>query len=300
MAEPADPPSGRRLRAREFGRSLRALLYPQAARRPARPRLAPDGSPRGVARGRPACLEVAPGTWLAVSLRLPRLSRARVREAIGNELDRLTPFSASEVYYTFAVERTDAGLCAKILIVPRRAVREALSRAQVLRCEADTLLLIGEDGETAGEIALDDAVAGRVARRSAYASLLAAIFVGASTVWLPSQPPAAIVSVAGDPLTLRERIAWVATRDQDTLADPLSALALVTGVLDDGTVLDELTMEHDRITVAGRTGAVSEILARLSADPRVREPRLTRSVTRDGATRREQFGLTFMLARASE
>ncbi len=183
-------------------------------------------------------------------------------------------------------------------MVPQNAVSDALSEARARRLEPDALLLLGPDGSPMGEIGLPEAAMSRVARRTAYGALAAACLVAAPVlanrvlVEPPPPPPAFSPAVVLSP---RQTLELAAARDPDTLRDPLGALALVTELLDDATVLDELTLERDRVTLTGRSISVAGVLERLSADSRVREPRLTRSIAREEESAREQFGLTLVI-----
>lgn len=261
-------------------------------------RLLPDGTIRdGATTGR-LVLEVADDSWLTATLSLPRMSVSRVRATVGFELDRLTPFAASEAYFAVDFARLGDGLRAEVFVVPQNAVSDALSEARARRLEPDALLLLGPDGSPMGEIGLPEAAMSRVARRTAYGALAAACLVAAPVlvdrvlVEPPPPPPAFSPAVVLSP---RQTLELAAARDPDTLPDPVGALALVTELLDDATVLDELTLERDRVTLTGRSISVAGVLERLSADSRVREPRLTRSIAREEESSREQFGLTLVI-----
>ena len=75
-----------------------------------------------------------PRDWvLAKSLSLPLAALANLRQILGFELERESPFSASEVYWDYAVLRKDkarAQIDVALLVVPRKFVDPLLDAAK--------------------------------------------------------------------------------------------------------------------------------------------------------------------------
>ena len=84
--------------------------------------LAADVRPEGA----PCEITVAPGLALVKEVDLPAAAQENLRQVIGFEMQRLTPFSTEEVYYDYAVTgRHDNVLRVQLAVVPRRLIDRA-------------------------------------------------------------------------------------------------------------------------------------------------------------------------------
>jgi general secretion pathway protein L len=78
------------------------------------------------------CLQLPARRGLSSRMRLPLAAEENLREAIGFELDRQTPFKAEEVFFAYRLAERDLAaqrLLIELTVVPRAAVDEALTVA---------------------------------------------------------------------------------------------------------------------------------------------------------------------------
>ena len=93
-----------------------------AARRP--PGSEPFRRLPAVRRG-PAVLRPPPGTLLEQSVNLPLAAEPELAAVLRNEMDRLTPFRAADLFWDWRIERRDRSggrLLLRLLLVPKSAV----------------------------------------------------------------------------------------------------------------------------------------------------------------------------------
>jgi general secretion pathway protein L len=84
-------------------------------------------------RPRDICIRLDPGKAVRRHVLLPLVAEENLREVIGFELDRLTPFSPDEVYFSAAIIERDSAsqqLKAEVMIVPRALALPALIAAR--------------------------------------------------------------------------------------------------------------------------------------------------------------------------
>jgi general secretion pathway protein L len=136
----------------------------------------PGGSREVVAR-------VPPGRLLRKVLDLPAAAQENLREILGLEMDRLTPFSVADVFYTHRVldvDRQSKRLSVELLILPRAVADPAMETVRSLGLRVDRLEVMteGPRGQAAAAAAVDflPASAGTAAssRRRPLALVLAA------------------------------------------------------------------------------------------------------------------------------
>src|SRR5215471_16574416 len=77
----------------------------------------------------PATLRVGKADVLSKMLSLPIAARGDLKQALGFEMDRETPFSAGELYWTYRIEgidREQKRLAVRLLLTPKAAAAEFL------------------------------------------------------------------------------------------------------------------------------------------------------------------------------
>lgn len=100
----------------------------------------PGGSREVIAR-------VPPGRLLRKVLDLPAAAQENLREILGLEMDRLTPFSVADVYYThrvLEVDRQSKRLSVELLILPRAVADPAMETVRSLGLPVDRLEVMTE------------------------------------------------------------------------------------------------------------------------------------------------------------
>ncbi len=253
----------------------------------------------GRPRGEPVLLRLAPQTVLERDVALPLAAERDPERVLGYEMERLTPFTAEEVFWAYAVrlrDRARGRLLLRLTIVPRHTVQslidlltEAGGRPSLL--EAPTAL-----GLT--NITLSHAAApGDRALFSARTGILAAAALAVLVVVSPFLRQSLALADVSDRLeamapqmrevdALRRRITGAGSggdavsSEERRLGDTLEALAAVTEILPDDSYLTEFTMRERKMTLSGLSASAPRLISLLSSDPRVRNPAFTAPVTR--------------------
>ncbi len=96
---------------------------------------------------RQVILRLPPGQFLRKMLDLPAAARENLREVLGFEMDRTTPFAADDVYFTYTIREVDRQtrrMVVELAILPRASADAAIEMAEgwglrVDRIEAQTL-----------------------------------------------------------------------------------------------------------------------------------------------------------------
>ncbi len=248
---------------------------------------------------------------------LPASASRHLRQVVGFEIDRQTPFSADSVRYDVRTVRThgDGQIEVELAVVPLRVVERVLQDRTRVAASLAGVDMAGTDGKPSGFNLLPPADRRRridPARR--WELLLAAIallaVVAAAAQILGNRRAAA------DALEARLRTAAPKAR---LVADQRSRLAgLVEGAvfldrkragqptatevwndvtvrLPDGTWLEKLSIEGDRLHLMGFSDDASSLVRRLEGSALWRKPTLTGALQSDATSGRNRFTLTAQL-----
>ena len=233
---------------------------------------------------------------------LPLVTEPELDRVLAYELDRLSPFAAGEVFWTYAVERRDAAagrIHLRLALVPRAGAEVALGALRAAGLVPAGLIAPRAAGGS-WFLRLDGpgAVGTSPGRRRALqltAAGCAALFL--VTVGLPFLRQQRALDVAAARIAaarpavaeveaIRRRVAERAggrdaiAAEAARLGRPLEALAALTTILPDDTFLTALTLRQGVATLNGRSVASARLIAVLSADPSVRSAAFTAPVTR--------------------
>ena len=229
---------------------------------------------------------------------------------LGHEMDRLTPFTAADLYWAWRIETRDrAGgrLVLRLFLVPKLAVAAALDAlaAAGLRAAA----IEAPAGATVEHLPLVQA--GTRRRSSAVAGwACAALLVTLIAVPVIRQeqaiaqaeddvealrPQVAIVDALRRKLAANESGAILFAAEAARVGSPLRALAALTAALPDDTYLTSFSMKDRRLSLSGRSAGAAGLIAALSADPELRDPAFDAPVTRVGE-RQDLFSIRATLA----
>lgn len=281
--------------------------------------LAPVLSPAAV--DLPRWLVLPPGGSLVRRLALPAAAAERLRDVMRFELDRQTPFAADDVMYDARLvgRRPDGQLDVELVAAPRARVEPLLAMLGPLAGRLAGIDVLEADGSPRGVNLLDPAARRR--QRDPW-QLWNRVLVGVGVVALA----AVLVTVldnrrqAADALDAevrhRSRPARMAAQQRQALVDLVQGQAfldrrraeLPTAVevmdelsrrLPDGTYLEKLAMEGDRLTLIGLSNQAPSLVNRLEGSPLWRSPALAGALQPDPATGRDRFTLTAELVRAN-
>lgn len=232
---------------------------------------------------------------------LPLAAEREPERVLGYEMDRLTPFSADEIFWTYDIARRDRArgrLHLRLSVVTRAAVQPVLDAMGQAGLAPSEIAVEALDG-TPRRITLrrPDSRRARLLRRATSVAAACCVVLAAAAVALPfllqsaagrrvEQRIAALRPAVAEAEALRRRIAAatagvdVVAAERTRLGDALAVLAAVTDLLPDDTFLTDLTLLQGRLTLNGQSDAAVRLIAALSADPVIRNPEFVAPVTR--------------------
>lgn len=243
-------------------------------------------------------------------LELPAAAAPRLREVVGFEIERQTPFAADAVFYDareLGPAIADGRIEAELAVVPRAGVvplLDALSEEQLAGID-----LAGSDGLPLGFNLLPPAQ--RARRRDplrAWHALLAAVAVllVVALMWqlLHNRRAAAdalearVATLAAEARAasvqrqqLANLIEGQAFLDRSRQARPTSIEVIeeLSRRLPDGTSLEKLAIEGERLTLIGHSSQPAALVGQLEGSPLWRSPALSGALMADARSRRDRF-----------
>jgi general secretion pathway protein L len=251
------------------------------------------------------------------SVALPLAAERGVGQVLLHDMDRMTPFSADEVLWDWAVERRDRArgrLHVRLTLIPRAAIDPLLRRLT----EAGIAPTVIETSAGAGglrrlAVAQDSGHRQNWQRRGIQAAATACALLAMMAVALPfvlqgraiartDRQIAALQPVVAEAGALRRRIAGEATganavvAERARVGDAVAALAAITDILPDTTFLSEFSLAERQIAMSGQSSEAARLISALSSDPAIRNPSFAAPVTRGPANGADLFSIHAELA----
>jgi general secretion pathway protein L len=246
---------------------------------------------------------------------LPMAAERDLDQVLSFEMDRETPFSAEEVFWSHQIIRRDrqrGQLSVRLLLVPRAGLSVLLGdleRAgiQPKRAEIATgpderayLPLLSDGGRRHG------AGGGSWLRWPAAATCVGLMI---ALIAMPLVKQAATLADLDQKIAMGREAASEATKlrqdierlsgtvdliesEQDKVGRPLATLAALTLVVPDDTYLTELQYQRRKVTLSGRSATASRLIGALAASNQLQNPVFAAPVTRIEAIRSEVFTIT--------
>jgi general secretion pathway protein L len=267
----------------------------------------------------PRWLLLPAASGLRRRLSLPAAAAERLRDVVGFEIDRQTPFAAEAVAFDARLlgrRDSDGQLDAELVVVPRATLA---AQSAALGALADNLAgvdVAGSDGAPLGVNLLSPAQ--RRQQRDpwrgwnrALAAVAVLAFAAMLVLVLDNRERAAQTlqarvereAVAARAVALQrqqladlvEGRAFLERRrsDRPTAVEVLDELARR---LPDNTYLEKLAIENDRLLLIGLSGEASALVGRLEGAGPWRSPALTGALQPDPRSGRDRFTLTAELA----
>ena len=256
-------------------------------------------------RRRPAIiLRLPPGMSLEREVTLPRAAEQGLDRVVRYEMDRFTPFTVEEVFYSYSLLRRDEArsrIVIGIVLVPRARVASALETMRQLQL-SPTLL---EAANSSGELQLIPLTApatgelrwrgrGLVAAGVTCAALAVAVVV--LPFWRQAEARSEVearIAALKPQLERAEAVRRKLAADAESVdvfsaeharvGNALQAIATLTDILPDDTHLISLVMQKREVSLQGESAAAAKLLTTLSADPTIRNAAFTAPVTRNVA-----------------
>ena len=266
----------------------------------------------------PRWLLLPAASGLVRRLALPAAAAGRLRDVLAFEIDRQTPFAATDVAYDarIARRRTDGQLDVDLVVVPLaklQAHRDALGALASTLAGVD---LAGAGGAPLGANLLPPGQRRQVAdpwRRWNLALVALALVALVLGLWqvLDNRRDAADAferelapraaqarQVAAQRQELVGMVAGQAFLDRSRAARPTTVEILdeLSRLLPDGTWLEKVAIEGDQLVLIGLSNEASALVRRLEPSPLWRSPALTGALQPDPRSGRDRFSLVAELA----
>jgi len=264
-------------------------------------------------RGRrvPVVLRVSPDLLLEREVDLPLAAEPNVGNALRFNIDTLTPFTADELLWSWAImlrDRVRGRLHVRLSLV-RKATVEKLIAALERAGAAPKLLEVPLSDTEPRMIALGGAASRSFALRQHGLAGLGGF--GAGAVLALAVLPVVLqmrtsAAVEAQIAALQPRVAQVVAlrraagdaggpdalaRERARVGDALHVLAIVTDTLPDDTYLKELSLRQRRLALTGESGAAAKVIVALSAEPMLQKTEFVAPVTRAPTGGRDVFSI---------
>ncbi len=261
-------------------------------------------------QGPAAVLRLPPELLLEQQAVLPIAADRDPERVLQYEMDRITPFTADELFWTWSVERRDRAqgrLYLRLLLVPKARLAPVLGVLREAGLRPAALEAMDPVGP-ARRIALDRAQPARWRRRALVAAAAACAVLAVAAVAVPfgvqsiqgnrvEQQIATLRPQVDQAEALRRRILSstagtdVFEQQRGRVGDALQTLATLTDVLPDDTFLNELTLRARVLTISGQSAGAARLIAALAAERSIRNPAFAAPVTRNEGTHSEGFSI---------
>jgi general secretion pathway protein L len=258
-------------------------------------------------------LPVSAGDGLVAGLR-DRLAdvEENLREVLGFEMSRHTPFQAEDVHFAHRVlERDPARQRCRVAldVVPKARLAPLLAALREWDLRADASPAAPRESGDDQRVVLAFSPAAFRERSYVRVNILlaaAVLALAALVVWLPvsaqreyrerlsellvgARADAAQVAALRDELDARREAMALIAGVRTAAPSMVELLEEVTRVLPDGTHLYRLQVARGDVNLHGSSSAASSLIGILEAVPYLEGVRFASPVTRDGATARERF-----------
>src|SRR5690554_1374944 len=266
----------------------------------------------------PRWLVLPAGAALRRPMRVPAAAGDRLRDVLGFEIDRQTPFTADEVRHDARVtgRRSDGQLEVELVVVPRPVCDAAIARVGGAAAGLAGIDLADAADEPLEVNLLPVASRHRRAdpwRRWNLALAALAVVAVASAMWMVLENRRAAAD--GFEQASLERIARAreASDQRREVADHIEGMQYLAGLraerptmveildelsrrLPDNSFLEKLSVENDRLLLIGQSTEASALVRELGDSPLWRSPALAGALQQDPRSRRDRFTLTAELA----
>ena len=247
---------------------------------------------------------------------LPAAAAENLREVLGFEMDRHTPFKSGEVYFDYRLEGSDPErkrIKVDLVVVPRTVADQAVRLATSWGLAPDRLDAGGGPAEAARSFNLLPAGAVRsrtgLGGRLAVVLLIVAALLSSAALYLPLERERTLLAaietelakVRGEALAadglktqieeLLQRGSFVVERKRREYGT-IELLDELTRVLPDHTWVLKFGLRDGRLTLSGYSGKPSSLIGLLEASELLSEVRFSSPVTMDQKIGLERFNLT--------
>jgi general secretion pathway protein L len=268
-------------------------------------------------------LAFSPDLILHRSLRLPAAARENVREVLGFEMDRYTPFEVDNVFYDHrVVADTPAkdGLEVDLVVIPKTAAQPYLDKLTALDIEVDYISTLDENGNLSPvRIYPED----RKRRSSRLPHMVNLVLFGllfgsiAGSIYLDVERSNKNISQLKAKLEIAREQAQQTTAMRDRLEEMVSymtiplerkssqqsmvaLLNLITETLPDRTYLQRYDVRQNHLTLTGYSENASSLIDALEKTGTLANVQFVSPVTFDARVGRDRFNIRADLVMAGK
>jgi len=264
-----------------------------------------------------AVLRLTPDNFLEREVVLPLAAEHEPENTLRYEMDRLTPFTAEEIFWAWSKQGQDRArgrLLLRLSLVPKTVVLPVIAALKRIGVAAPQLEMPHGDGppRLIDMMPPDLALLHRRRLGLALAGGLCAVLALVAVALPFVQQARALADLDARIQALRPRLAQVETlrrrvagdtagadvfaRERVQLGDALQVLATVTEILPDDTFLSEFTLSQGKLGIRGQSATAARLIAALAAEPTLRNPAFAAPVTRIDSGQAELFSIRAELA----
>lgn len=255
---------------------------------------------RGRRGGLDVLLRLPPGNLLEHRFAIPLAAERDASQVLRYEIDRVTPFTAEEVAWTWAAERRDrerGRLLVRLSLTSRRPLETLIGRLSASGLSPVCVEVAAADGSLR-HLPLEPrgGTGNRLQRPFARLAATACMLLATAAAALPfvfqqesllrvDREIAALQPRVAEAMALRRRNAGEAAgadvmgATELRVGDALAALATVTNVLPDNTFLTAFSLAQRNMTLTGQSPDPAGLIAAMSTDPLIGNPSFSAPVT---------------------
>ena len=260
--------------------------------------------------GKTTVLRLGEADVLGKTVSLPLAAERELDQALAFEMDRETPFTAEELYWSHRVigaDRQNGRLSVRLSLVPKANLDPLLTDLTAVGIRPTRLEIAdGADQGTYLPINGDGTHKHYASHRLLWPAAVCCTALALAAVLTPfvrqeltlaslNSQVAETRAAAAEADTLRQEIdrlsgsAGFIETERDKAGRPLAVLAATTRILPDDTYLTEMELRQRKLTLSGRSAGAARLIGPLAADPEFRNPGFSAPVTRLEALRAELF-----------
>lgn len=272
----------------------------------------------GFSDERPVTVLCLPGRDVLIKeLSLPSAAEENLRQVLGYEMDRHTPFKADHVHFDYRITGRDAQsrtLGLQLVVVPKNRLTSAVEHAERFGLRLDSVDVIQDGGDPPATMGVNLLPREKRTQRSRFRARLnaalatAAVLLLGLLMWqslsLKQQRVEALEArvaeareTAMEVARLRQeleqavRSANFLVRKKERHPELVDVLLEVTRLLPDDTWLQRFQMDEGEVQLYGESSSASRLISVLGESPMLKQASFISPVTTNTQTGDERFNL---------
>ncbi len=258
-------------------------------------------------------LELPAGQVLRRVVELPAAAAENLRQVLGFEMDRHTPFQASEVYFDYSVlagGRRDKQIKVDLVVATKAVVDQGLATLRSWDLAVDRVGPAGDEGARFNLLPASAAPGGAaLSRRFSVAFAVAAVVLGAVAIYLPLARKQEVLALTEARLTaarseavvadgLKQRVDKMVARGRFVVERKRSRptatalLSEVSALLPDHTWLMQFAWRADGVRLSGYSARPSSLIGLLEQSALLSAVAFSSPVTMDQRVGLERFNVS--------